>query len=143
MTDPAAAPAPSSPAALAGQLVAGGQPGPPGAPAVKKYPSPSQFAGHPWAVDINRMLDSLDKPEDPASALFTAPASKFKVGECAMATAATFSTPDMNIHPAWLLALSLCAYATVVVVHRLDKKDAAKGDGSSAPAEGNRFASRP
>jgi hypothetical protein len=87
-------------------------------------------------MDINRMLDSLDKPGP--DAMFQNPATKFKTGECAMATAATFTSSEMQIHPGWLLAFSLAAYATVVVVHRLDKKDE-QGD---KPSEGNRFAGR-
>ena len=84
------------------------------------------------------MLDALDKaPEDAA---VHNPASKFKVGECAMATAATFTSSELQIHPGWLLAFSLAAYATVVIVHRIDAKPQ---DAADAPAAGgNRFAGR-
>lgn len=125
-----------TPAQAASQAIQGASDLQAAMPGKRKYPSPSSYKGTEWAVGINAMLDGLDAPGD--DALFHDPASKFMVGECAMATAATMTDADLNIHPGYLLCFSLVAYAAVVAVHRFAPK---QGQGEApAPAEGNRFA---
>lgn len=100
----------------------------------KRYPSPMQFRGNAWAAKINSFLDDLDTP--PPDAKFQNVASETMVGECSMATLASFTGgDDLNtVHPGVWLTLSLCAYAAVVFMHRTAPREPV------APVEGgNRF----
>lgn len=82
----------------------------------KKHRQPSEFDNHEMAIEINDMLDLVDPA--PAGSMIVDPASKFKVGQCAVATAAEFTeSPDMDIHPGYLLIFAVLAYGAVVGMH--------------------------
>ncbi len=96
-----------------------------------KYPSPAKYKGSSMAKDLNGMLDMVDTPlpgEKPA-------ATRFMVGETALATAEAMSGTEMEIHPGWLLAFSLTAYTVVCGLHFFR----AQQSGGDVPADGNRF----